>query len=121
MRTHPSSEERHALEVNRIMISIQQGAWCSKHDWNQSYFSYAWFIIRLQNSNMDSEITQKNLPTNLSCARNKEVHKTDPKRWIERLLIHTMTVNIPYLRMFQKKHTMSCKDCFQAAHNTLTS
>jgi hypothetical protein len=26
MRTYPSSEERHALEVNIIMISIQQGA-----------------------------------------------------------------------------------------------
>jgi hypothetical protein len=26
MRTYPSSEERHALEVYRIMISIQQGA-----------------------------------------------------------------------------------------------
>jgi hypothetical protein len=26
MRTYLSSEERHALEVNRIMISIQQGA-----------------------------------------------------------------------------------------------
>jgi hypothetical protein len=26
MRTYPSSEERHALEVNGIMISIQQGA-----------------------------------------------------------------------------------------------
>jgi len=26
MRIYPSSEERHALEVNRIMISIQQGA-----------------------------------------------------------------------------------------------
>lgn len=71
--------KRHALEVNRIMISIQQGAWCSKHDWNQSYFSYAWFIIRLQNSNLDSEITQKNLPTNLSCARNKKFTKQTPR------------------------------------------
>jgi hypothetical protein len=26
MRTYPSSEERHALEVNKIMIGIQQGA-----------------------------------------------------------------------------------------------